>query len=152
MNIEIVNILDLIAQLEMSVSEMYSECARKYPLNESFWKGLADAEVHHVNVIKTISGLYTQGPADFQVARPFTPAGVNAALAWVRDNTARLKSGYVPEEKMYFIARDIEASLLESKFMDFLKSQIPEFNDLVRTITEETENHKKALIQRISFR
>ena len=48
-----------------------------------------------------------------------------------------------------FILRDVEQSLLESKYTEILKTNDLEYNDLVKEIMAQTEGHKKMLSRKI---
>src|SRR5512137_151046 len=113
---EILKILSLMSDLEFRVSELYAECAGQYAANGNFWGELSRAEVSHGEAVRKMAALYAEKPEEYRVARPFTAVSISASIKWVQDRLGQLMSDPLPEEKMFFIARDLEASLLESKF------------------------------------
>jgi len=146
---EILKILLLMSDLEFRVSELYAECAEQYAENRKFWRDMSRAEVGHGEAIKQMASLYAEKPDEYRVARPFTAVSINAAIKWAKDRLEQLRSGSLPEEKMLFIARDLEASLLESKFTEYLTTGNIEFNNFAGSLANDTQDHQRALTEKI---
>lgn len=146
---EILKILSLMSDLEFRVSELYAECAGQYAENGQFWSELSRAEIGHGEAIRKMAGLYAEKPDDYRVARPFTAVSINAAIKWAKERLEQLRSDPLPEEKMLFIARDLEASLLESKFTEYLATGNIEFNNFAGSLAKDTQDHQRALTEKI---
>lgn len=149
-NTEVLKILSLMSDLEFRVSELYAECAAQYAESRHFWNELSRAEVGHGEAIRKMMALYTEKPEEYRVERTFTAASLNAAIKWAKDRLEQLRSGHLPEEKMLFVARDLEASLLESKFTEYLATGNIEFNSFAASLTKDTQDHQRALTEKIN--
>ncbi len=148
---EILKILSLMSDLEFRVSELYAECARQYAENRQFWSDLSQAELGHEEALKKMASLYAEKPEEYRVARPFTAVSINTAIKWAKDRLEQLRSCPLPEEKMLFVARDLEASLLESKFTEYLATGNIEYNNFAASLKKDTQDHQRALTEKINF-
>jgi hypothetical protein len=145
----ILKTMDMLAQLELAISEFYQTCADSWKTQEEFWSSLALAEVKHSHYIREIADLFSKSPGNFYRGRPFHPAAVSTVKSGIKNNIQKLKNGEIKENHLLFIALDIEESILESKYFDFLKSDDPRLQHLVMEIMNQTRHHKKMLENKI---
>ena len=61
----------------------------------------------------------------------------------------RLKEGMITREQAVIAARDVEASVLEKCYQEFLHTSDTEYRTLVSGITQETGDHKDRIDKRI---
>lgn len=146
----ILQILTGLEQLEKTVAGLYEVAAQQWPLYATLWANTAGDEIKHAEYIKTLADILTKNPDKFTINRPINIVAVNSSVAWINKNIADIKAGRLDSDKMFFLARDIEQSILESKYSDFLKTDDPRYNELVKLIVKETVDHKKMIDDEIS--
>ncbi|KPK88871.1 MAG: hypothetical protein AMJ94_13800 [Deltaproteobacteria bacterium SM23_61] len=71
------------------------------------------------------------------------------ALAGIQNNLQKLKEGKLQGLHILSIARDMEQSLLETKWAELLKSKDMEYQNLLRAIESQTHSHKRKLEEKI---
>jgi hypothetical protein len=145
----ILKTLDMLAQLELAISEFYQTCADSWKGQKDFWSSLAVAERKHSQYVREIADLFSKNPKNFYRGRPFQVAAVSTVISGIKNNIQKLKGGELKEENLLFIALDIEESLLESKYFDFLKSDDPRLQNIVIEIMSQTRHHKEMLVNKI---
>jgi hypothetical protein len=147
--ISISKALEMMADLEMIISEFYKCAADLWSEDSGFWAGLAQTEVFHAENIKKIADILSRKPQEFEPGRPVNTAAINTAISGIKSNIEKLKKGQLNKKQILFISRDIEQSLLESKYTEILKTKDAEYLKLIAEIASQTESHKKLLIKRI---
>jgi len=141
--------MEAMAELELAISEFYKTCGEIWQEDKPFWSGLAEAEICHVEFIKSMAGRLRKNPGIFEIARPINTVAINTAINGVKNNVQKLKKGDFDKKKALFISRDTELSILESKYADMLKTTDHDFKTLVTEITVQTENHRNLLTHKI---
>lgn len=145
-----VRILQLMMQHELELSVLYRTCALQWPSEASFWQGLADTEIRHAQTMTKIAAMLTKNPLRFETGRPFNVQSLNTILAGVKEIEARLLQHDIPLEKMLVIARDMEQSLLEARYMDIVKTNDAEYHTLMRAVVAETYEHRKTIEKKMA--
>lgn len=138
-------ILASMEQLEKTIAQLYELAAQQWPLYAALWNNTAGDEIKHAEYIKNLTAILTKNRDRFSINRPINITAVNSSVAWINKNIADIKAGKLNSDKMFFLARDIEQSILESKYSEFLKTDDREYNELVKLIVKETVEHKKKI-------
>jgi rubrerythrin len=149
---DIVEILRLCSELEQAISRLYRSFALWDDPLQDFWKNLSTEELNHFKYLIQIIELVQGDELIFVVIREFNSQAVRSMIKFVQDNFKEAEDGVVHPHKFLFIARDIEDSLLENKFYEFLDSPNPDFKALIFQIISDTRRHRKDLIQKIEER
>lgn len=138
---EILKILDVMAQFELRISELYGSFAQADPDWGEFWTGLATAERTHFEYIRRMASLLESKNHAFQRGRPFSLVALNTAIRGVTETKAKIENGNLTREKMLILARDYEQSLLESRYGEVLKTDDVEYQTLLKEILSQTRVH-----------
>lgn len=141
--------LETMAELELTISEFYKCAGDLWKEDSGFWTGLAQVEVFHAESMKMIISIISRKPQEFESGRPVNTAAINTAISGVKRNIEKLKNGQLNRKQVLFIARDIEQSLLESRYAEILKTKDAECLKLISEIESQTDSHKKLLIKKI---
>jgi rubrerythrin len=142
--------LQVMAEAEDAVGEFYLTCANFPGEDRSFWMQLAGEEASHRVNIQKMAETISQNPEKFSLHRPFNAAAVRTFVSFLRRSTADLRENKVPREKLLFLARDIERSLLELSYFEIVKSPDPTHDKALREILVQTAAHNSRLEQKIS--
>jgi len=146
---KITQVLTSMMQYELALSHLYKQCADIWPEDQGFWQKLADAEVMHAENIQRMQEIITKKLEKFEAGRPFNLVALNTVMAGLKDNTDRLIARALPREKMLFMARDIENSILESHYAEIVKTADVEYQTLMKSIISQTYEHRQIIQAKI---
>ncbi len=141
--------LDTMAELELVISELYKCAGDRWKENLEFWSSLAQAEVSHAEYLKKMVGILNGKPQEFEIGRPLTIVTINTVMSGVKNLIQRLKNGEFNQKALLFLARDLEQSILESKYTEILKTKDIQYNKMISEIVLQTEMHRLLLIKKI---
>jgi rubrerythrin len=148
----ILEVLTAMAETEQIISQFYEACSKLSQDSSAFWNGISKAEIRHSENIKKMIEIITTKPERFEKGRPFNIFAIKTFNDGVKNYLNRLKSGEIDADRACFIARDIEHSLLESRYSDIVKTDDIEFKTLIGEIISDTEEHKTILEHRYQER
>ena len=148
--IYVLDVLNAMADAEVALRDLYKVCAEKYPGNADFWNEISEAEDRHsLNMIR-MTGVVSLNHEEFIVGRHTHEAGIRTFIRGINSTKNRLMSGELDQKKSLYLSKDMERSLLESKYKDFLKTDNIEYNVLVSEIVRETEEHNATIDKKIA--
>ena len=93
--------------------------------------------------------ILSERPECFEFGYPFKPPAIKTFISGIKSNIQKLRSGKLPKDRISYVARDIEGSILESKYMEIIRTNEPEFQTLVKQIVSDTMTHKEWLDQKM---
>ncbi|HPO34425.1 MAG TPA: hypothetical protein PLG80_00060 [Syntrophales bacterium] len=140
-------ILAAMAQYEEEISALYASCAERWPESDELWLTMSKDEVVHAERLRWLSRILEENPRQFEIGRPFNRIAINTAISGVKKHREEIKNGSYAPERAMAIARDIEQSILESRYMEFLKTSNVEYQETMKRLVEETGNHRKIIQQ-----
>lgn len=141
----ILELLTAMAETELIISKFYEACSELSQETLAFWDGISKAEIKHSENIRKMIDVISTKPERFEKGRPFSIFAIKTFNDGVKNHINRLKNGEVEQNKCFFIARDIEQSLLENRYGEIVKTDDIEFKTLIGEIVSETEEHKTIL-------
>jgi hypothetical protein len=136
-------------QYELALSDFYKHCADIWTEDQAFWHNLAHAEVRHAENMQKMLEIITKKQEKFDLGRSFNPIALNTAIAGLKDNASRLTARMFSLEKVLFLSRDIEQSILESHYAEIVKTADAEYQALVKEILYQTYEHRKIIQEKI---
>ena len=142
--------LERMAELERAIAEIYGSAGDFWKEDGVFWTGMAAAEVAHAENMKKMGGLLVEKPEEFEAGRPFNPVAIQTAMGGIAANLQKLRNGGFTKKQMLIIARDIEQSLLESKYGEIVKTRERDYQRLIGEVTSQTDSHKRVLLAKIA--
>jgi hypothetical protein len=141
--------LTTMEDLELTVADLYKTCSQLWPEHKEFWMDMEKAEIKHADNIVRMSKIILERPENFELGRSFTFNAVKFFIAGIKSIIQRLKEKEIDEIKALLLARDIEQSYLESKYVEITKTEDNEFKSLMREIHSDTVFHRECLNQKI---
>lgn len=93
--------------------------------------------------------ILTLKPESFETGRPFNQTGIQTFMNGIEGLLKRLKEGLITRDRVIFVARDIEASIMEKCYHELLRTTDLEYMTLVNEVTKETSDHKDRIEKRI---
>lgn len=138
---EILTTLELMAETENLIAELYKTYGETWKENEKFWFSISNDEKRHSEYIKKIAEIIEKRPENFQKYRPFNPTVVKTVQQGIINNIKRVKTKEISERYALGIAYDIEKSLIEMKYFEIVKTNDLEYKKLMESVIEDTKKH-----------
>ncbi len=138
-------ILNLFYKCETKMSLLYRKCGQVFPAEKEFWEWLSKEEELHAYYIQEMIELLRDSPGEYKRGRPFNRKALITVIRGVEYNIEHLSSGKKGMLQMLSIALDIENSLIESKFREFILSENDDYKKLSEKIAGDTSFHKRKI-------
>jgi hypothetical protein len=145
----LVSILKNLADFELATAELYRTCSQIWEGDKEFWSDMQQAEVKHSRNINRMTDIVSSKPGDYTPGHIFPPAAVQTSISGIKGNIQRLVTREIARKNMFFIARDIEQSMLERNYAEIVKTNDAEFQSLVNEILSDTVSHREQLNRKI---
>jgi hypothetical protein len=141
--------LGVMVKTELMIAKFYRTCARIWGKDKAFWLGLEGDENLHADNIRKMARIVIEKFELFEAYRPFNPVAMKTIISGIENNIQRLDSGEITEDNVFFIVRDIERSLIESKYDELVKTNDVEYQTLVKKIVSQTLGHHHKIEKKI---
>ena len=145
----ILDILEVMKELELAAAEFYRTCGEIWIIERDFWINMEQSELKHAQNIDLMIKVFSEKPEKFELGRPFKSPAIQTFISGVRSDIQRLRSRGLSKGKTLFVARDIERSILESRYMEIIRTNEPEFRTLMEQILLDTVTHQEWLNEKM---
>jgi hypothetical protein len=139
-----------LADFELAIASLYRTCGERWAADREFWSLMEESEKKHAQNIHRMRNILLQRPQSFEMKRPVNPAAIRTSIAGIRGQMERIKSRELSEEKMLYIGRDLEQSILERNYMEITRSSDTEYELLLKEVLVDTLAHRESLDQKIT--
>jgi hypothetical protein len=75
------NMLEMLAELEGVISELYKTAGDLWEEDKDFWASLAQAESSHAEYIRKMTAILNRKPQEFEIGRPLAAAGIKTVIS-----------------------------------------------------------------------
>ncbi|MCE1247339.1 MAG: protein kinase [Firmicutes bacterium] len=144
---ELVRLIKTMAQAELIIARFYNACANCWNSENSFWLKIRDEEIGHANAIARILRFVQQDPEIIQASLPVSVIDINLLIGSIGGLTERVKRKELNKGIACAVARDVESSLIEIKYLDNLKTKSPIIRQIVEVIYKQTKEHENKFNQ-----
>jgi len=141
--------LAALAEFEQSLSDMYRACGELWAEDAPMWDHLKQSELGHVECMRQISAMLSERPERFAPGRPLTAAATRCQIDYVAARTAEFRTGSVARRTALLAMREIERSILETRFYEIVVTEDEEYHALAARLLEETVQHFDMLEERL---
>ena len=135
-----VKTLELMAEHEKAISQLYQAYARKYPKQKDFWSKIASEELDHANWIYRLHSQVKEGLLHFKEGR-FKDAAIETSLEFVKSKLAEAQKEDISDKRALSIARDLESGLIEKKYFEVFESDCREMKQIFLDLAAATREH-----------
>jgi len=129
---------------------LYRDYAAAYPEETELWTRLSEAERRHEELLGEMIRMIQADHTLFSPGRPFNERVVLSKVSGVRSQQAALAGEGRTLRQALFIARDLEQSILESKYKEIVESRSQAYTDWLSRILQETVEHRMWLEEGIA--
>lgn len=141
---DVLPVLHDMAGLETALAALYAACGERFAEDRDFWEGIRRQEERHAQVVERLAALVTTHPDQFQVGRTFNSVAIRTIRANIESYTAKVREGQLARERAFFVARDIENSVLETNYAEAVRTDNLQFRQAMARLDQETQAHKQA--------
>lgn len=139
-----IKIIDLMAQMELSISELYELFAEKFPKYENLWIELSKQEVQHADWVKQLQSMAGENRVFFdeKLTKSYS---VQKVLEIIKATYANAKDDKLTLINALSVSRDLEQSVLEREFYNYFTGRDAEVKMIINNIRKETIDHQTKL-------
>lgn len=138
--------IDLIADYEAAVMELYWVYSEKFPDHKDFWIDMADDERRNVEWVHSTIELIKAGKVDYNRER-FNIEAVRTALGFIKTQIRETLDKPVSLQAALAYAAGIEDSMTKKKFYEMIKDDNPEARAMCQKLAAENQKHRDKLNQ-----
>lgn len=143
----VVEVLSHLSKLETALSELYQECAKTWQETADLWESISQEEIEHAQYLDQIAEIVQQQPNCFLLQRSFSVPAITTFTAAINRRVEMVRARTMSLRDALGVALDFENSVLEMRFIDYLRFKDATHNNLVRTIEAQTRTHRQKLMQ-----
>jgi len=143
MKLDSKQLIELLAQHERAIGRLYSIYASNVPAFRTLFEELSEQEEGHAQLLEELGTAVSEGELCCLVDR-FNPMAVRTALAYVEQQIERSRAdSYITSEQALSVARDMENSLIESKWFEVFEGDAPKLKETLEQLERETNKHRQ---------
>ncbi|MEA1940107.1 MAG: hypothetical protein U9N03_05535 [Candidatus Caldatribacteriota bacterium] len=137
-------IIELLAEHERVISQLYKEYARKFPEQNDFWSKIADEEIEHASWIFKLRSQVEKGSLYFKEGR-FKTEAIKTSLEYLKSQITEVQNKKISAKNALSVARDLENGLIEKKFFEIFESDCREIKQVLRDLAAATREHRNRI-------
>lgn len=145
----ILDVLKTMEQYERKIAELYLTCQQIWLVDKEFWTDMTRAEMKHAQNMNRMVEIISEKPESFTLNPQFRSTAAKTAFGGIEWQIQRLRKKEITKGKMFYIARDVEQSLIESKYNEITETSSIEFQSLMDEIVSDTIAHRDQLNKKI---
>jgi hypothetical protein len=138
--------IELIAEYEAAVMELYWVYSEKFPEHRDFWIDMADDERKNVEWVHSTIELIKAGKIDYNRDR-FNIEAVRTAMNFVKTQIRESLDKPVTHQAALAYAAGIEDSMTKKRFYEMIKDDNQEARLLYQKFAVENQKHRDKLSQ-----
>jgi hypothetical protein len=149
----ILAVLAAMAQSEIAVAKLYQLCAEPEGDARQFWLTLEHEELRHAQQVDRLAEIIAQRPDRFTPKRAMNVAAIQTFTRFVDSIAQRILANEIlrtDQRRLLTAARDVEQSIIESRYHELVISDEPEFRTLIQAIVADTTDHKNRIVARLA--
>ena len=139
-----IKMMDMLAASEEAISRLYAVYADKFSEHRDFWAGLSVEELDHARWIREVEDKMKDEISYFDWTR-ISGDSIETFIDYVDGQAAKAKAKPVLASEAFFIANDIENSMIENKWFEACKGDSLTFQRLVFDLGQATARHREQL-------
>lgn len=132
--------IELLAQNEEVLVELYKLYSQQHPEYKDFWQSISDDEAQHAQWLRALIGQINSGTLSFNPDR-FNQQNVFDFLQHGRQSLERARQAISPIKDTLLLSLKIEKSLIESKFFEAVQADALPLREVLARLAMATELH-----------
>lgn len=138
--------IELVAEFEAAVMELYWMYSEKFPEHEVFWISMADDERQNMEWVRSTIEKIKNGSIEYNRDR-FNIEAIRTTLNFIKEHMQTAKNQPVTLQAALGNAAGIEDSLAKKRFYEIIKDDNSEGRLLYQKFLGENQRHRDKLNQ-----
>jgi rubrerythrin len=138
--------IELIADYEKTVMELYWVYSEKFPEHRTFWIDMADDERKNTEWVRSTIEQIKEGKIDYNRDR-FNIEAIRTSMNFIKTQIKEALDQPVSMQTALANAAGIEDSMAKKKFYEIIKDDNPETRNLYQKFIIENQKHRDRLNQ-----
>jgi len=138
--------IELVAEFESAVMELYWVYSQKFPEHEVFWVAMADDERKNTEWVHSTIEKIKNGAVEYNRDR-FNIEAIRTSLNFVKAQILAAQSHPVTLQTALGNATGIEDSLAKKRFYEIIKGDTPEGRQIYQQFSSDYQKHRERLNQ-----
>ena len=130
--------------IETSLEKYYELCAKIFPDEKYAWFGVATQEGIHAKIFKKIKEKIMLDPENWSLGK-YNYEALKTMVDSLHKKLAEIQAKDYNSKYVVTFAKDFEYSLVESDIVNAFVSSDPDYRNMMKKMTEETDEHKEFL-------
>lgn len=139
-----ISIMEMLAQHEETISDLYSAYSKQFPEHREFWATLAWEENDHARQIRELEIEVKNRHAAFDNTA-IKVIVIKKSLEYVKNQTVEAQKKGILLARALSVALDIEKSVIDGEFFDAFKGFTAKSRKLIRELGNEVQEHYKII-------
>jgi hypothetical protein len=136
--------IELIAEYEMAVMELYWVYSEKFPEHKEFWIDMADDERKNIEWVQSTIEQIKNGKVDYNRDR-FNIEAIRISMNFIKTQTKAALDQPVNIQTAVMNAVGIEDSMAKKKFYEIIKDDNSEARHIYQKCLAENQKHRDKL-------
>ncbi len=144
----IYSLLEMLAKNEEAVGHLYKTYADLFPKKNAFWLDLATEESKHAQMIRSVMNdpmPLNVGPSVAELREM-----LNVSFDYIADKQKEANEGSLKIKEAVKTALEIETSMLERRYFEFLQGDSSELSNLSESLTYDTRSHSEKIREELN--
>ena len=137
-------IVEMLANHELALKELYQTYAEKVPSFKDLWLKLAEDEQRHSDWLDSLVSKVASADPQTPCCWP-RPAAIESSLTYIQIQILRASQTEVTPLAALSIAKDLENALLEKEFFKIADDACPEVRAVLGRLVAGTRKHWQAV-------
>lgn len=137
-------LFERLRELELSLSQLYTQYARLFPEMQELWLDIAKEEEHHAKWVQIMIGLLKSG-YHFYNLDTINENMLDEKMQWIEQKSVAAQNGRTTKREAIMTALSLEATIIESEIYQRLKSDAPSFSYIAERLLGETTQHSERI-------
>lgn len=145
----VLNQLHAIKEIEKALSRLYETCSQLWQEDSAFFMAIKSEEDQHEKNLDKMTEMISSKPDRFELGRPVLLVAIQTFIVGMNKTMENLKLGQISKEKILYLARDYENSILEKNYHEIVKTSDVEYRALATQLVRESAVHKNSIEKKI---
>jgi rubrerythrin len=146
---KILGTLQILTQVESSMSRYYTACSETWEKLSRLWMDLAIEEEKHERIMIDLARIVKAHPDQFRIGLDIETSAIDSFIASINEKVPDLRKGKVTLKEALDFALGIEESIIEGRFFELVVSQNPRFLKFMEAMNSDLVKHRQRIIEEL---
>jgi rubrerythrin len=140
--------IEALAENEIMISRIYKAFSERFPEHREFWEKMAEEEVQHADMIRSLVPEVKEGAVRFKAER-LDETSLGMFRDYLKYSLARAGEEDLQLKGAFETALAIEHDLIERRFLDLFEADAVELTLIFEGLASSTRDHHRRLVEAV---